>query len=164
MAYKPYKMRGHTLPGIKQRESSPAKQKKEQQQNRGEIEEKNREKKEKRRKEIKEGMLNPVNPYKRKYNPHTKEKKSPAKQKDVHPEERKTVDIRPKKGFKESEAKRVEGEKYTGTRSKGGLKPLTDKERVQKKSPAKIAPLIAMAGKALIGSAVSGMMKKKEEE
>ena len=110
MAYKPYKMRGHTLPGIKQRESSP------------------------------------------------------AKQKDVHPEERKTVDIRPKKGFKESEAKRVEGEKYTGTRSKGGLKPLTDKERVQKKSPAKIAPLIAMAGKALIGSAVSGMMKKKEEE
>ena len=28
------------------------------------------------------------------------------------------------------------------------------------KSPAKIAPLVAMAGKALIGSAVSGMMNK----
>ena len=57
---------------------------------------------------------------------------SPAKQKNVHPEKRKTVDIRPKKGFKELETERIKGEKYTGKRSKGGLKPLTDKEKGKK--------------------------------
>ena len=145
MAYSPFKMKGHTLPGIKQKsptkhsaygsphptntetgveeashpssaaahnvkpeKESPAKQKKEQQPNRGEKNIKNEEKIEKRRKEIKEGMLNPVDPTKRKYIP----------------------------------------------RHKGR----------EKKSPAKIAPLIAMAGKAIIGSAISGMMKKKEDE
>jgi len=37
------------------------------------------------------------------------------------------------------------------------------RDRKTKKSPAKIVPLIAMAGKALIGKAIGGMMKKKEE-
>ena len=37
------------------------------------------------------------------------------------------------------------------------------RDRKGKKSPAKIIPLVAMAGKALIGKAIGGMMKKKEE-
>jgi len=37
------------------------------------------------------------------------------------------------------------------------------RDRKGKKSPAKIVPLVAMAGKALLGQVVGGMMKKKKE-
>jgi len=56
---------------------------------------------------------------------------SPAKQKDTHPEKRKTT-TKTQKTFKETETERIKGEKYTGKRSKGGLKPLTDKDKGKK--------------------------------
>ena len=56
---------------------------------------------------------------------------SPAKQKDTHPEKRKTT-TKTQKTFKETENERIRGEKYIGKRSKGGLKPLTDKHKGKK--------------------------------
>lgn len=145
MAYSPYKMKGHTLPGIKQ---SPAK---------------GYGHKSPAKKELVGDQHNLPEELK------SKIKASPAKQDNVRPDKRKTVDIRSKKSFKDhtmEEAKKTE--RASKNKSWGtGLKPF-DPSKMKKKtkkvtskspSPAKIAPLVAMAAP-MIGKAVSGMMSK----
>ena len=196
MAYKPYKMKGHALPGIKQRSSkkmadgrassspfqkqSPAKDKEDNKEHTkaqdhntgGEHVNQWGETSAEYIQRMKEMGLRSDTTETKKAEPVSK--KSPAKQGLIW---NKKIEKQMKEGFKEKMSpkgkktyvkpeKEGAGKYHYKKAKRAKMQENVGKSvaRVEKKSPAKIAPLIAMAGKALIGSAVSGMMKKKEEE
>ena len=150
MAYKPYKMKGHTLPGIKQKKSAkPADGRA------GSS-------------PFQDRVTNLTGMDKKQRAAATAHNSAHAAGEDPHESAVKHKPVAPHKhphGGRPKPRPRPHPRPHPDPRPRPHPEPRPhiNPRKDKKKSPAKIAPLIAMAGKAIIGSAISKAMSKKEE-